>query len=169
MCSAKEVAPLSPERQRLVEENVGIAYAIARKFRARLGEDAAAEAMLGLVYAAAAFEPARGNKFTTYAWLCVRGYVLSALGAQERAPKPVCGPELRIEDPECACDSWELWTEVRRLVPPRWSTATWLVHVEGLSFREAGLRLGVSGCRAQQMVARTMQRARERLSGWRYA
>ena len=57
------------ERNKLVEENLGLATHFASQFRASRMEfeDLVQEAYLGLMDAAERFDPARGNKFSTYA------------------------------------------------------------------------------------------------------
>lgn len=67
---------MTPEaRNKLVEENLGLAVFFAKKFRAtRMDlEDLVQEAYLGLIEAAERFDPNYGTKFSTYArWRIVK-------------------------------------------------------------------------------------------------
>lgn len=82
--------PLTPEQQALAAdpESVSLARGIARRMARRCPheyESIEAAALFGLVLAAAAFDPAVGIKFTTFAAHRVRGAVLDA--ARELMPK----------------------------------------------------------------------------------
>jgi DNA-directed RNA polymerase specialized sigma24 family protein len=61
--------PLDAERQRLVSQNVGIAFAVLKRLNVHGAgfEEAKAEAMLALCEAASTYDEARGA-FSTWAW-----------------------------------------------------------------------------------------------------
>jgi DNA-directed RNA polymerase specialized sigma24 family protein len=55
----------------------------------------------------------------------------------------------------------ELCLRILGRLPAREARAVWLVLAEGLSYREAGARLGVSPQRVYQVVGRAADQARE--------
>lgn len=69
------------ERNKLVEENMGLATHFASKFRASRMEfeDLVQEAYLGLMDAAERFDPSLGNKFSTYARWHVMKTIMDAI------------------------------------------------------------------------------------------
>lgn len=84
---------LSPEVRALVEENTRLVTWVVKRMFGRSqepAEDLAQEGMLGLFHAAERFDPLRGRKFSTYATLCIRGYILRYLNTRAstvRTPK----------------------------------------------------------------------------------
>lgn len=66
---------LTRAQRELVEANLGVARALARRYRGRGVEvdDLEQVAMLALVRAARRFDPANGTAFSTYAFTCVLG------------------------------------------------------------------------------------------------
>jgi DNA-directed RNA polymerase specialized sigma subunit len=83
--------------ERLVLDNQRLVYQISKKYTHRQNrhehDDIIAEGMLGLVLAAKNFDPERGNRFTTYAWVVIEGYILryvrEKIYAVIRLPRPV--------------------------------------------------------------------------------
>jgi RNA polymerase sigma factor (sigma-70 family) len=71
----------------LVRQYAWIAEKFASRYRASApGADLEAAGMLGLVEAAARFEPERGLRFSTYAWTWVKGAVLAELRRSHVVP-----------------------------------------------------------------------------------
>lgn len=74
------------ESNKLAEENIGFAIAIAirfsRLFHAADPEEIDCDAKLGLVKAASNFSAARGVKFTTYAWPFIIGEICKGVRAR---------------------------------------------------------------------------------------
>lgn len=96
-----------PERERLVLDNRGLARAVALDFLAagrRAGfdiDDLASEATIGLVRAAADFDPSRGVRFSTLGYRYARHAVRDALtsrGGLVRVPRYL-GVAARAKDP----------------------------------------------------------------------
>lgn len=83
-------ARLTPEKQKLVESNVGLAYHIVGKhYRGRyraLGEyeDVAQEATIGLIYAANTYDQGSGYAFSTYACRCIANQLNGGMEALRR-------------------------------------------------------------------------------------
>jgi RNA polymerase sigma factor (sigma-70 family) len=74
----------------LVQSHLWIVDAIAHKYwdKGPPGSDLLAAGALGLVEAAQRFEPARGMRFSTYAWNWVKGHVLGELRRCHVVPVP---------------------------------------------------------------------------------
>lgn len=88
--------PLTPAQQVLVTENVRLAYWTANHFRPSHGLDAgelAGAAVLGLISAAAAFDPARGS-FPALAGVAIRHAVISKLKGHRRRHLPTVSLDL---------------------------------------------------------------------------
>lgn len=77
---------MTKEQNELVENNMNLAYWVARKFYGspHYGEDMNAAALLGLVKSALHFDPATGNKFTTYAVFVIQNEILMFLRRERR-------------------------------------------------------------------------------------
>lgn len=80
------LAPPTDELQRLVQDNLGFVIKVACEYR-NFGiplEDLIGEGCVGLIHAAARFDPGRGNRFVTYAASWVRKSILRALSQNAR-------------------------------------------------------------------------------------
>jgi RNA polymerase primary sigma factor len=73
-------------RQRLVERNLRLAVAVAKKFRGQglPFEDLIQEANIGLMKAVEKFDPEMGNRFSTYATWWIRQSIQRAIGDKGR-------------------------------------------------------------------------------------
>lgn len=158
-------------RNRLAADNLrlvwSVAYQIPRSQRAGLGvEDLAAEGMLGLLEAAAGFDPERDNRFSTYAVWCIRGRIRSCLRRERRQTaraSATLGESVpAANDDECDADGDWLPKALERLQPDD----ALLVKLRfgigqpELSFDELGRQLGVSREGARQRVHRAVERLR---------
>jgi RNA polymerase sigma factor (sigma-70 family) len=79
--------PASEAQQRLIQDNLGFVIKVACDYR-HLGvpiEDLIGEGCLGLMEAAARYDPLRGTRFVTYAAAWVRKAILRALSEGSRA------------------------------------------------------------------------------------
>lgn len=75
---------------RLVEENIGLAYYVGKKYAYCVGyEEAVAIASLGLVKAANSFDEALGNTFATYATRCMHNEIRMELRRINKRPKTI--------------------------------------------------------------------------------
>ncbi len=79
--------PLSPERQKLVEDNIGLAYGIANSQFGRVPrqfcEERDAQALMALCEAADRWKP-KLSEFSTFSYSWIRGRLLSWCEAQEK-------------------------------------------------------------------------------------
>ena len=84
-------------RWRLVSHNIRLVINIALKFPTTVLDidDLVQEGILGLVSAARKFDPARGNRFTTYAWYWIRQGILRGM---ENNQNLIRWPSHRITD-----------------------------------------------------------------------
>lgn len=65
---------LTKQQQKLVEDNLNLAYTYVHKYNYKYGfdfEDAVSFAFIGLVKAASSFDSYRNVKFSTYAFVCI--------------------------------------------------------------------------------------------------
>jgi RNA polymerase sporulation-specific sigma factor len=89
-------------REKLILAYRPMVFWLAKKFRAPYSSypDLIQEGMVGLIGAVDKFEPARSNKFITYAYYKVKGQMVNFLQRSEaRAPRPV--EEEYLERPDC--------------------------------------------------------------------
>jgi RNA polymerase sigma factor (sigma-70 family) len=79
------------ERDALITDNLPLAHAVANRFKglvpATLTDEVESAALLGLTIAARDFDPARGVRFSTYAWPTIRGTIITALRRQTHGGK----------------------------------------------------------------------------------
>lgn len=165
------------ERNNLVNENQGLAYAAVDRYTPRYmracesdRDDMVAAALLGLLHASRTFDPARA-KFSTYAMWIIRRELTSAMAVYKRrgfrfAPGGVA---------PCAAELDETWfvTPARE----KWSDQDWnrllnclstyerriieLTHRNGMSFREAAEFLGVNRHQVHNAHRRAIAALRE--------
>lgn len=191
------VTPLTPERRDLALANVRLAYRLASllwpSVRPRLDqEETRAAALLGLCRAAGLYDPARGTKFSTYAWHCVRTAVLDAArhggtvsvsyrrasaspdaarAARWRASPLGEGPDVEAPPEPCplaAADAAREAGRVREAVarlPGRQARAVRLYYWDGKTLAEAGRELGLTRERVRQILLAARGRLGEMLGG----
>lgn len=162
-------------------ENQGIAIRVLGALRVRRGadyEDARAEAMLALVVAASTFEPGRGVRFSTWAWLKVSGAVKDWMERQRRArPRGLSRvSEAALElvadyglEPDEAAYDREVEAVIGRCLegedPAVQELADGVVF-GGLTTRQCAQRAGSTfsaACRARKQACKALALAREDL------
>lgn len=74
-------------RNKLVSHNLRLVQKVAQKYKSRHSEDLAQEGVVGLCKAVDRFDPSKGTKFSTYATLWVRAYILRHLVENHRLVK----------------------------------------------------------------------------------
>ncbi len=114
---------LSPEERReeidrLVSENLGLVYDLARKLDQSGGVgpergDLVSAGVQGLIQAATAFDPSRGLAFSTLAVTRIRGAMLDELRRWDQTPRSVRRKERQIRATEA-----ELLSELERKPTP---------------------------------------------------
>jgi RNA polymerase sigma factor (sigma-70 family) len=142
------------------------------------------------VRAARDFDPSLGHAFGTYLGHAVRGAMTAMLSRPNAARRggnhitvslealsldgteggPMSLPDVEAPAPDAEAERRDEAAaaayEVERclsILPRRWREVITMRHLEGLSRREAGTRLGVSKERVRQMELAAMSRMRERL------
>ena len=90
------------ERNAIVENYLPMIQCIARRISSRLPvniqySDLISSAVIGLMDAIQKYDPARNNKFKTYAEFRVRGAILDALRAQDWTPRSIRDKSKRID------------------------------------------------------------------------
>ena len=133
-------------------------------------DDLSQEAMISLMRAIDTFDPDRGVKFSTYAEVCIVNRMKSVCTARKSAPK-IQGSldELdesqvvsTVETPESILLYKELLSELNESVGSVLSFAesrTLQLCMQGMTYRDAAVKLGVS----EKAVDNAMQRARRKL------
>lgn len=88
---------LEQYRWRLVLHNIRLVIHVAMKFPSSVLdiEDLVQEGILGLITAARKFDPARGNRFSTYAWYWIRQGMFRAMANNQNA---IRWPVHRLDD-----------------------------------------------------------------------
>lgn len=164
------------ERDRLIEENIRLAYWVAEKFR-RCGmeyEDIVGCCMLGLVKAAGMYDPGRG-KFSTFSVRVMQYEMSVELRNARRKKRSGCymeSLEAEQEDglqlAELVPDPHDGYSEVEAAMlydawmeklTGREKEAARLLVGEGLSQEDAARRMGI----AQSYVSRIMKDARRKM------
>lgn len=88
---------LTDEQKKLADENKLLAYKVASRMAPQLVgvdlEDVNQIALAGVCYAARNFDESRGTLFSTYAWRCIRGFLLTHF-REMRLRKPVSFSDL---------------------------------------------------------------------------
>lgn len=175
---------LSPAQQALAARHLRLAYALANKFASIAPHDFAeveSTATLGLVKAAATYDPTKG-RFSTYAGRCITNELL-ALAQRLRVryrrevylDAPACtnaqGDTITWADRLTAPPGWEDAIEARcvveRLLPTLPTETQALLRLRYRSdrtvpFRALGPRFGVSGPVLQRHERRAFERVRRR-------
>ncbi len=165
-----------PSPADLAASHVALAYRVAGTFARRAHsvgldrEDVRQEAVFGLLHAASAFDATKGA-FTTLAWLRVKRHLLDVLRRRHELLRqfptdPVTGEQVEPPDERrqaevgAAADVEEL---LRGLDARRRLAVVLHYGLDGGGERtlaDVGAALGVSGKRAQQLVASALQRLR---------
>jgi len=165
---------LREERNKLVEENMGLAVHFANNYQvSRMEfEDIVQEAYLGLIDAAELFDPERGTKFSTYAGWHILKRIMDAVHNRNemvrtprRRPSHICGslddsanaiPDERLNAAE-QYDADERTHAVHNLIkelPAREAIVIRLRHgvnTEKLTLRKVADILGVTPERVRQI------------------
>lgn len=153
---------------RLAAEMVPFVRQLAAKYKSVLldSDDLFQEGMLGLLAAVRSFSEQGGASFRTYAAVCVKNRIVSALrethGVQlvpldERIPDGAQSPEeAQLLRDACAM----LLQSIRERLSAREQTVLHL-FLNGLSYREIAQRTGMS----PKAVDSALQRARRKLRG----
>jgi RNA polymerase sigma factor (sigma-70 family) len=178
--------PLDADQQARAEQYMPLAHRLAwyyarRRARWVPADELVSEALYGLAYAAARFNPARGVPFAAYAivvirrrlvilargWFRGRPVNLSALEADAGdqadintgwVADPTPGPaELAGQRDEC--------DQVRRVLPAKWFDVLVWRFAEGQTHDGIGDRLGVARQAVQQAEGRALKRCRRQLRG----
>jgi RNA polymerase sigma factor for flagellar operon FliA len=112
-------AELHPEddrvdTDRLITENLGLVYDLARKLTRAGGvsperEDLISAGVQGLIQAASSFDPARGLAFSTLAVTRIRGSMLDEMRKWDHTPRSVRKKERELKYAEA-----QLWTSLGR-------------------------------------------------------
>ncbi len=156
-------------RERLIMAYRPMVFWLAKKFRVPYNSypDLIQEGMIGLIAAADKFEPARNNRFITYAYYKVRGRMANFLQRSEaRAPLPVEEEYLERSDSfEDDLDRMEWQLAIREgfeQLPQRERDVVRSLLIEGRRAQEVASEQGVG----ISHIYRLQRRAIARLKAW---
>ncbi len=143
-------------KEQLIDECQNLVHSLARQIHRKLPphvslEDLAAYGQLGLVEAAAEFDPSRGSRFSTYAYYRIRGSIydgLSKMSWVSRAQygklrkEQMAGEVLRLESEEnAASGKGSLQTDMRWFVDVSRALAVVYLATAGDDDENSGIRL----------------------------
>jgi len=148
-------------RQRIIEENINLVYAIAKqRFRRIDPDELIGVGCEGLMRAVDRFDPERGYEFSTYASRAIWSHMLRSLTSKARPTAELfCG----LSVPERGGDRL-LAQEVAELIgalPDRQRRAVWLRFWRDAKLEDIGKDLGISKERARQLIVHGVTRLRE--------
>jgi RNA polymerase sigma factor (sigma-70 family) len=140
----------------------------ARRFTSRLTReqigtlDLEQEAWIGMIHAAANWVDDGRSMFRTYAFICMRNQIRSAVRRHEAMPGELVG-DVAGPDRGPHFDTEAFWTEaapLRKFLTPRMNEFLRLRCVEGLTERRLAHRFGLS----RQRVTQILKAARRRVA-----
>jgi RNA polymerase sigma factor (sigma-70 family) len=149
-------------RQRIIEENINLVYAIAKqRFRRIDPDELIGVGCEGLMRAVDRFDPERGYEFSTYASRAIWSHMLRSLSLSKARPTAelFCG----LSVPERGGDRL-LAQEVAELIgalPDRQRRAVWLRFWRDAKLEDIGKEMGISKERARQLIMHGVTRLRE--------
>jgi RNA polymerase primary sigma factor len=151
----------------MVADNIGLAYAMARRFRRNIPEDdAVSDCMMGLAQSARWFDPQRGFKFSTYACRAMLVEMIKRrekIARQARLVKTVDltgdrAPDQR-PDGSLRVDARDAWLLIDKL-PSRIGFVI-RQRMEGKTLQAIGDVLGLTKERVRQMELEAIHSLRE--------
>jgi len=155
----------------LAADNIALAYYWAKRYwRPSLGmslDELVSDACFAMLRAAHEYDPARGAKFGTYASTFIKWALGRAVhNARKWGRMAALDPEYQCPDAEAhdrqeAEDAAAIIARVKAMLKPRWFAALEAYHVEQLTFRETGRRLGCTHERARQIILKAERVARK--------
>lgn len=92
--TAPFAVPDEVSRQALLDQHLGLVHHVARQLAARIQDEVELDELvsagtMGLIQALAAFDPARGHSFSTFAVPRIRGAILDELRRLDHVPRSV--------------------------------------------------------------------------------
>lgn len=164
------------ERERMILENQGLVYLIARRLAAPgRFEEALSFGQEGLIEAVDRFDPERGAKFSSYSYEYIRGYILRGVYHRSTHWKPTIPvdfssdhfdldpgtmrqpPDHRTESPDAAVRRAEIWERIRKYLDPRRYEAIYERYVGGRELEDIGEQLGITRERVRQLIDTGLQ------------
>ena len=147
-------------RQRIIEENINLVYAIAkRRFRRIDPGELIGVGCEGLMRAVDRFDPERGYEFSTYASRAIWSHMLRSLSQARPTAELFDG----LSVPERGGDrllAQEAAGLINRL-PDRQRRAVWLRFWRDKKLEDIGKEMGISKERARQLILHGITRLRE--------
>lgn len=111
---------LTREQNKLVEDNIRLAYYIAQKWRKKLGnksmfmiDEISSDCLLALVKAAKAFDPEKGVRFATFAARCMENEVLMSIRSVRNRVTEILISSYKKVDP-LSGDEYDGWEVIQK-------------------------------------------------------
>lgn len=171
--------PDTEERHRMIMENQGLVYHVALRLAPQRLEEAVSFGQEGLIEAVDRFDPARGTRFSSYAYRYIWGYIHSGLYLKPARWKPQIPvdfggdrdeigsagepPDHRTESAEIPVIREEVWERIRKYLDPRRYTAIFEYYAGGKDLNDVGKLLGISRERARQLIKTGLQHMLSRI------
>jgi len=168
---SSSINPVNEER--LVAENLGLVRRIARPYflAGGDGEDLIQEGMLGLIAAIRSYDDTRGAPFHSYAEICVRNRIISAVRRAAKTPNvlPLESQATDLNDLSPVSDPLEIiiareraleLTDLLRSGLSSFESNVLDMYLDGLSYAEISARTG----RDIKSTDNAVQRIRRKLA-----
>lgn len=165
----------STRRKLLAQRYFGLVWTIASQVKSRVPasielDDLVGDGALGLLYAAAKFQPRKNVPFRSFAARCIRSAIIDGLrraSGRGNAPGPSRTPRARA----CLCelvavdsqlervDQSDLLDSILRALPFRTERTLRLYFLQERRMKQVARILGVSEARVSQLVAQGVRAA----------
>ena len=149
--------PLSEEQQRLVEDNIRLAFKFSKRFPPPIGlnhDEWQAECMVFLVHAARRYTPEK-SQFSTYAWASMRYGMFDYLTGIKSVRRDYRRTQRIGEDEDLGAEDFsterkirseeareQLLVLIRRMPKPLWQEV-WIKRMEGKEIDEICAEVGL--------------------------
>lgn len=171
-----EFPALTPQQQQLAAQWRDLAYKMALPYLRRnrhIADEVESAATMGLVKAAATYDPSTGNAFSTYATHCVRNEIRNTLRLERplgyrRPEDPAAVPgTVGLGEHDPATPAVATQAEDREIVGyvmgrmrPRLAEVLRRRHLEGKTLQEVGDEMGITKERVRQIEMQALDRAK---------
>lgn len=160
---------MTSEQEKLVKDNIGLVYHVAKLLGVAQDEDLIQDGMVELCRAAISFCENKGAKYSTFAYRCVRNKMLSVIkkrsiesqtGADDVAE--ICNEAIQPED---CIDLWEIQAAIEKLNKRTKKIVKLLM--EGYTQTEIASLLGISRPVVSNTLKKLKNKQRKSKDYWR--
>ena len=149
--------PLSPEQQKLVEDNIRLAFKFSKRFPPPLGlnhDEWQAECMVFLFHAARRYKPGK-SQFSTYAWISMKYGMFDYLNALKADKRDYRKTQRIGEDEDFGFEDFSIRNKIKleelreqllvliKQLPNQLWQEVWLKRMEGKELEEICAEIGL--------------------------